>query len=206
LLKTLNSLTDKIPGELTNQIRRLVYEPDSNPFDLSFPTWTARWWKWFHSIPKEDSPALDRTGKFCDRSQHHPNVWFLAGTLGGSATRKCNIPSEKAILFPIITSAFSYAVDPYLRTEEELTKTTKEDIDKVSKLKLKLNDTIFDDIRKFRIRSDPFDDVINGQPTRAVSDGYWIFLKPLHSGKLKIYFVGENVDFFNEVTYYISIF
>lgn len=149
---------------------------------------------------------MDHTGQFCDTSQHDPKVWFLAGTLGGSATRRCSISKERAILFPIISSAFSYAVDPQLKTEQELTKAVKEDIDKVTKLAVILNDIVIKDLQRFRIRSEPFEDVINGIPTIAVSDGYWIFLRPLKVRQFKIYFVGQNVDFFNEVTYYISIY
>jgi hypothetical protein len=112
----------------------------------------------------------------------------------------------RAILFPMITSAFSYAVDPQLKTEKELAKAAKEDIDRVVKLGLILNGTAVENLERFRIRTKPFRDVINGIPTIAVSDGYWIFLKPLKVKKFKIYFVGQNVDFFNEVTYYLSIY
>lgn len=121
------------------------------------------------------------------------------------AVRSCIIPFNKAILFPIITSAFSFAVDPHLKSEEELTLTVMKDIDTVKKLNLTLDAYNFSDLTRFIIRSGAFDDVIYGQPTRAVSDGYWIFLKRLEKGSHTIHFIGENVDFFNEVTYNITI-
>lgn len=193
-------------NKLDNKIESLVYETRSIPFGVPYRRWTALWWNWLHSFPKESNPASDSNGELCELSQNHPNVWFLAGTLGGSATRSCKIPIGRAILFPIITSAFSYAVDPYLKSEEELIKTTTHDIDTVDELSLSLNDIVFDDFKKFRVRTEPFNDVINGISTKAVSDGYWMFLKPLKAGKFKIHFSGQNRDFFNEVTYYLHIF
>jgi len=190
---------------LDKKIKQLVYEVGSSPFGIPFRRWTELWWNWLHSFPKEKSPASDINGELCGLSQNYLNVWFLAGTLGGSATRYCNIPVGKAILFPIITSAFSYVVDPHLKTEKELTNSTKKDIDSAKELCLSLDDIIFEDLKQFRLRTEPFDDVINGKSTKAVSDGYWIFLKPLNHGKLKIHFSAQNRDFFNKVTYYLSI-
>lgn len=191
---------------LKEDIEKLVYPPDSKPFHVPFRGWAARWWKWLHSIPKDKSPANDNTGEFCDVSQPYPNVWLLAGTLGGSATRYCRIPNGRAILFPLITSAFSFAVDPHLRTEEELSKATKLDMDKVVKLSLSFNGFGFENLDRFRILTGPFEDVIDGKPTTAVSDGFWIFLRPLKDRKFKIYFVGQSDDFFNEVTYNLSTY
>ena len=133
------------------------------------------WWRWLHSFPKHLSPALDSTGELCSISQINSKVWFLAGTFGGSATRTCTIPHGKAILFPIITSAFSFAVDPHLKTEDELIRSAIKDIDTVKRLSLKVDNYDFENFAHFRVRSEPFDDIIYGQPTRAVSDGYWIF-------------------------------
>ena len=190
---------------MDDQIEHQLYLPDDKPFNIEFSLWTAMWWRWLHSFPKHSSPALDSTGELCSIPQVNSNVWFLAGTLGGSATRTCSIPRGKAILFPIITSAFSFAVDPHLISEDELIRSTIEDIDTVKKLSLTVDDHEFKDFAQFRVRSEPFDDIIFGQPTRAVSDGYGSFLKALIAGKHKIHFLGENVDFFNEVTYCIYI-
>jgi hypothetical protein len=52
--------------------------------------------------PKETNPAVDETGKNCDREQFNPNLWFLEGTFGGKAERKCTIPTTRAIFFPLL--------------------------------------------------------------------------------------------------------
>ena len=92
-----------------------------------------------------------------------------------------------------------------MKTEEALTREVKKDIDMVECMYLRVDEAIFEEFNQFRVRSDPFDDIIDGVETKTVSDGYWVFLKPLSSGNHSIHFMGKNFDFFNEVTYYISV-
>lgn len=96
-------------------------------------------------------------------------------------------------------------MDPHLKTEEQLKKSVRKDIDTVEQLHLTIDEVNITELNRFRVISDPFDDIIDGVRTRSVSDGYWIFLKPPKIGDHTIYFKGKNVDFFNEVKYYISI-
>jgi hypothetical protein len=183
----------------------LLFDGESKPFNISISEWTSIWWKWLHSIPTNSNPALDTTGQFCSKSQNNSDVWFLAGTFGDSVIRKCTIPHGKAIFFPIISCIFSFALDPDLKTEEELKKAVRKDIDTVEHLSLTIDEINFKDLNRFRVISDPFDDIIDGVRTKSVSDGYWIFLKPPKIGDHTIFFMGKNIDFYNEVKYYISI-
>jgi len=187
----------------------LVFHRDSNPYALQYSEWTVLWWKWLLSIPKKTNPALDTTGRYCHKSQTNQNAWFLAGTRGGPAERRCKIPYGKAILFPVITSEFSFSQDPNLNTEEQLIRAVEQDIDTVNRLMVVVDGITLEGLDvfrdNFRVRSQPFDFKIEGVNTRIVSDGYWIFLKPPNIGPHTIYFVGRNVDFFNEVRYKISV-
>jgi hypothetical protein len=183
----------------------LFFDRDSNPLDIPLPEWTSMWWRWLHSIPANRNPASDSTGKFCGESQHNSRAWFLAGTLGDSVIRKCSIPHGRAILFPIITCIFSFVLDPHLKTEEQLKKSVRKDINTVEHLRLTIDEINITKLNRFRVISDPFDDIIDGVETRSVSDGYWIFLRPPEIGDHTIYFSAKNVDFFNEVKYYVSI-
>ena len=72
-----------------------VYPVNSKPHGLSYGDWTAKWWQWAVSIPKDINPGADMTGKNCVLKQSGP-VWFLAGTFGGPATRTCTIPGWKS--------------------------------------------------------------------------------------------------------------
>jgi len=183
----------------------LLFDCHSKPFNIPIPEWTSIWWNWLHSLPTNMNPASDSTGQFCSESQNYSHVWFLAGTFGDSAIRRCTIPHGKAILFPIITCIFSFVLDPHLKTEEQLRKAVRKDIDTVEVLSLTIDEININELSRFRVISDPFDDIIDGVRTRSVSDGYWIFLKPPKIGDHTIYFSGRNIDFFNEVKYYISI-
>jgi hypothetical protein len=40
-----------------------VFSADSKPYNLTYGEWTARWWQWGYSIPKNINPAYDNAGK-----------------------------------------------------------------------------------------------------------------------------------------------
>ncbi|MDX6287024.1 MAG: hypothetical protein QOG53_2509 [Frankiales bacterium] len=64
-------------------------------------TLPARWWQWAESVPSESNPIDDATGRSCALNQPS-DVWFLAGTHGGSATRRCTVPVGRRIYFPVL--------------------------------------------------------------------------------------------------------
>ena len=59
----------------------------------------------------------DPDGKWCGTSQSDTHVWFLAGTTGNSASRTCEIPAGKAIMFPIINVLCHYFYDRVMGDE-----------------------------------------------------------------------------------------
>jgi hypothetical protein len=76
----------------------------------SYSELAAEWWKWVYSIPCTETwcpnPAVDEAGDYCAVGQHG-DVWFLAGTFfGGTPTRECSIPEDKALFFPVINCSF----------------------------------------------------------------------------------------------------
>ena len=67
----------------------------------------------------------------------------------------------------------------------------------------------FFDLHKYRVRFGPFElalpadniwDLVPGV-TKAVSDGFWIFLRPLKHGNHRISFCGVEPNFHTEVMY-----
>jgi hypothetical protein len=66
---------------------------------------TAQWWQWASSIPRTMNPVLDLDGKDCVVGQRG-DVWFLAGTFGGAATRNCMVPEGKVLFFPVLNTPF----------------------------------------------------------------------------------------------------
>jgi hypothetical protein len=181
---------------------------DSKPYGLPYSDWCIRWIKWLLEQPKKSNPAIDTTGKNCAHNQDGP-VWFLAGTFGGSATRKCNIPLGKAILFPIIEKECSFAEDKDLKIETELMSRTTKFINSVTHLELSIDGIILQNLNKYQMQTPVFDLVfprnnvygVDEGKTRSTCNGFWIFLEPLTAGYHKIYFRGADPNFNTEVTY-----
>jgi hypothetical protein len=69
----------------------------------------AEWWKWVYSIPCTTAlcpnPVIETTGDYGVVGQHG-DVWFLAGTFGGTATRHVYVPEGSPIFFPVVNSLF----------------------------------------------------------------------------------------------------
>ena len=156
-------------SDKTSMPRHAVCTPklfpiDSKPYGLPYGEWTAKWWQWALSIPKDHNPLVDSTGEKCAEGQNGP-VWFLAGTTGKMhwAERKCIIPSEKAILFPLIVSQFSYSEVPSIKTDEELISHTAKDIVHWSVLEATIDGLELHDLDKYRIQFGPFDLSVTGK-------------------------------------------
>jgi hypothetical protein len=178
-----------------------VFNTTSKPFGLTYGDWTARWWQWAYSIPKDIHPAYDNTGKHCAVNQNGP-VWFFPGTYGKSVVRDCTVPAGKAILFPILNSECSFGEFPNLKTIQQLRMCAKVFQDQVIQLQASVDGMPIPDLEKYRIQSLQFNftlpkDNILGLPantsTQAVADGNWVFLKPLPQGKHEITFRGNTV-------------
>lgn len=88
----MSAITSSVIAQSTNsKIVPSVSPLGSKPYGLTYGEWTAKWWQWTLSTPKDVNPGGDTTGKNCALKQSGP-VWFLSGTFGGSATRVCTIP------------------------------------------------------------------------------------------------------------------
>ncbi|HZA06704.1 MAG TPA: cache domain-containing protein [Nitrososphaeraceae archaeon] len=181
-----------------NSLPIAVFPAESKPYGLTYGEWTAKWWQWGYSIPKNINPAYDDTGKYCTQKQNGP-VWFLAGTYGHPVNRKCDIPAGKAILFPILNSECSFAEFPKLKTLSELRICAKTIQNQVTTLNAAVDGVAIPNLQKYRILSPSFNftlpqNNILGLPanvtTQAIADGNWVFLKPLPPGSHRITFRG----------------
>ncbi|MFL6486983.1 MAG: hypothetical protein ACJ71D_09785 [Nitrososphaera sp.] len=191
-----------------------LFSVDSAPFGLKFPEWCVRWVKWCLEQPVETNPAKDTTGKNCSQNQSGP-VWFLAGTFGGSIARKCTLPVGKAILLPILEKETSFAEENDLTTESDLIARTLEQTSRVSQLEASIDGVTLQNLRKYQVLTPVFDLIyprnnvyqVQEGRTRAVSNGFWVFLEPLSAGEHRIYFKGAHSqpDFHSEATYEILI-
>jgi hypothetical protein len=186
-----------------DSIKPGVYSVDDKPYGLTYGQWTANFWKWMISIPQQDNPNNDPTGEKCAINQTDPNVSYLAPTFGGVAERTCTIPSGKAILFPLLVGECNYLENPELKTESELRVCAKQTNDAGSRsIEAVVDGVKLKNLDKYRVESQLFDLTfpannvfsVKAGNTKDVSDGFWVFLKPLPVGKHEIEFSASIID------------
>jgi hypothetical protein len=180
------------------QQESVTFPPDSQPYQRTYAEWTAEWWKWFLSIPTETNPINDPSGERCALGQQGP-VWFLVGSGGGKTVRECTIPEGRAILIPAIAVECSYAEDQSLRTDNDLRACATSDQDLVTETTATLNGSA---LQIHRVQSAvfnltfPVDNIftVPEGPTKSVSEGFWVFIKPLPPGQYELHVQGLLVD------------
>lgn len=177
----------------------LCFSPEAMPYGVTYSEWTARWWKWIYSIPKDRNPLSDIACEQWISKQSDPYVIFLAGTMAGSVERECNVPDGKALLFPVLNWSGTFADEPQARDESNLVSIAKTEIDIVSSLEALLDGIRLGNLGGSRVRTGLFEvtlpenSIFGGEPgfTQGISDGYWLFLKPLRPGRHEVYSTGS---------------
>ncbi len=76
-------------------------DPSTAAASPAAATMQGRWWTWAASEPTATNPVADATGEFCTRNQP-ADVWFLAGTFGTRAQRRCTVPQGRPIVVPVL--------------------------------------------------------------------------------------------------------
>jgi len=187
---------------LQNATLQKLYTREESPFGKSWEKWVELWWQWCYSFPEGSSPVADLTGQFSKNGQSYDSVWFLAGTFGGKAERNCTITKEMAIFFPILNDIISYYTDPQLKTQSDLDAYAKLDLDHTNFISAKVDGHEIPNLYSYRVHSHLFPISVPNKndkefrvKTEAISDGYWLFLKPLSSGMHKLQFIGEKLAF-----------
>ena len=193
--------------------------------DKTIGEWSAVWWQWALAIPASKNPMLDKSGKFSDEGQEGP-VWFLAGVWnGGQATRSCNVPTGKYILFSIANAIWINSPplgDNPNNTETDYRRLANDglppSIGGELEATLDRNPIIFNPktpiIRSqspvFRA-SFPTDNVFGANPNfltpyPIVSDGFWVMLPPLSPGNHTLHFrAGPSKKPSQDVTYHLKV-
>jgi hypothetical protein len=193
--------------------------PPYKPYNVTYQTWTTRWWRWLLELPKHDSPAIGNSNcEDCAKFQGD-QVWFLTGTLGGAAERRCNVSAGKDIFFPIVSEWCSKA--EFDKAGKDLVKFCRFIIEDWVTEK----EVIFDgkhmlrgrQLNKYLVQSKPFkfklkqDNIfgLKAGNTECVSCGYWLMIrKEALSGKrdYTLHFSAKEPSHFEtNVTYTLTI-
>jgi hypothetical protein len=147
-----------------------------------------------------DNAINDATGEKCATGQLNSNssVFYLTFNNGGVSERTCMVPAGKGLFIPVMQVELSQKDTPDA-TVEDLKQTAKTDQESVNSLYLKIGDKEynFDDLRPYRTATNGFDvdyadnrifGIVEGGPTKAVADGYYIMTDPLPKGNNTIYY------------------
>lgn len=119
-------------------------------------------------------------------------VWFLAGTFGTLAERRCVVPADKAILMSMINTVHWIPLDG--STVAELRSKAKAFVDHTTELEVIVDGVPLQGLHNFRFRSpSSFSFTTNGlfelfglpegAYDVAVSEGFWVMLEPLSVGQ-----------------------
>jgi hypothetical protein len=203
----------------------LVFPPTSQPYGNSYAEWGSEWWKWAFGFDCANLPISDPDGSNQDQNQSGP-VYFLAGNTGGAVVRDVTIPAGKAVFFPLINIINDYPCpDPNFQPaegqslEDFLTDGATGFIDLADILSVNVDGTDLTNLTDYRGTSSMFnftgnpdlancaDPCITGTEQQAVTDGYWIMLKPLSTGSHTLHFTG-GISMYNwvvDVTYNITV-
>jgi hypothetical protein len=179
-----------------------VYSIDDKPYGLTYGQWTANFWKWVISIPQQNNPNNDPTGAKCAINQNDPNVWYLAPTFGGAAERTCTIPKGRAILFPLLAGECNPVENPALKTDSLLRTCAAQGNEGSRSMDAIIDGVKIKNLENYRIQSPffavtfPENNIFSVKPstTKDVSDGFWVFLKPLPQGKHELEFSASVID------------
>ena len=154
------------------------------------------WWQWAVSMPQDESPVRDAVGTHCGINQAGP-VWFLAGGYGSSSIhRKCDIPSDKYIFFPVINT-LNFPRNNFTKLKcKDVKKAASLDNQYLYSFKVEIDGHKFVNPAFYRQSSKKCFDLAARSPGPSghshaypsATDGYWIMLKPLPVGKHKIAF------------------
>src|SRR5213596_2810966 len=74
----------------------------------TYGEWSAEWWQWALAGPDGENAVTDPTEDLCAVNQPTGEVWFLAGTFGGTGVeRRCTIPPNRALFYPLLNSLWT---------------------------------------------------------------------------------------------------
>jgi hypothetical protein len=198
----------------------------SNAYGASYSEWAARWWQWAYGQPVNTNPLFDQTGAAVANGQSG-HVWFLAGVINvsGTAVRTADIPTGKALFFPIlnveadnlappISPPLSVAELRALASSQLAGATLEADVDgRVVQNPSSYHETspvfsvTFPNNNVFQFFGFNVPAGTYSLPDGFVDEGYYLMLAPLSAGPHTIHFhagvpsIGFNLD----ITYHLNV-
>jgi hypothetical protein len=199
-----------------------VLPPNAVRFGRSYGDWSAEWWRWAYSVPLATNPVADTTGANCAQGQAG-QVWFLAGTFGGSpVVRSCTVPAGKHLFFPVLNALYycfhPVDPDPICADVATMRAFVAGQMNNPVSLQASIDGVPVMNLGSFRVQSPVFTihlpqgnidsafGVRQGAYRPSVSDGYFLLVEPLPPGMHTVSFGGQSAGgFATQVTYNLTV-
>ncbi|MDX3661926.1 signal protein [Streptomyces sp. ID05-26A] len=152
----------------------------------------AKWWTWAASSPENRNPVVDETGQWCAEDQPK-DVWFFAGTFGGTVNRRCQVPAGRPLAGPAVNTV-----------------TNCETFVASGKGSITLDGQLVElrRIAPVGITFQAVKDNAVGAPgggVRAQACGLWAWIPPLSPGEHELRIEGEFGDFRTSARYLLTV-
>ncbi|RJL33318.1 signal protein [Bailinhaonella thermotolerans] len=155
----------------------------------------GRWWTWAASEAEGTNPVADETGEFCARNQPS-DVWFLAGTFGGPAKRKCTVPAGRPLVFPLVNRiADKDACDGFMAGARGSAS--------LDGKPLESEPIVTEKAQVTSVAGNPVTEAAGTETYYAC--GIWVRLAPPSPGKHTLTFKGNAEDFEADVEYTLTV-
>lgn len=200
-----------------------VLPPGSNAYGMGYDELATAWTEWVTAIPNDSSPLFDTDGSLGAVGQGG-KVWFLAGTLGDTATRTISVPAGKALFFPVVNYFWvntpELGDNPWSAEQEAYARSVLAYyLDTAQNLVLQVDGKTIPNVYEFlRVLSTvgtcnlpPVDQNLwgaNPGPHPCVADGFWALLPPMSTGTHTIHVAGGlSLDpaFALNITFYLKV-
>jgi hypothetical protein len=177
----------------------VVLPPDFRLDSMGAPEYSAEWWKWARSSPRNINPVRDLSGANCSVGQTG-HVWFLAGGFGSAKIRRfCTIPEGQYLFFPAVNMVYWPSRSNTQYTCEEAIASAGVNNDSALEIFVEVDNFAVDDPKSYRARTSICFDIFERVPPEvgaynafpSASDGYWYMLEPLPKGEHIIKFGGR---------------
>jgi hypothetical protein len=157
----------------------------------------VEWWKWAVRRPKGEDPVSDRNGRRCAQGQPDA-VFFLAGTSGGAVRRRCEVPAERPLFFPVVN----------VLCPKSIGKRSCGDVIRDADVRVTVDgeraDTQFIVSDALEPEADPRSSFAVTEP-KAVAAGHYALVAPLDRGKHRIMFTGTAGDLTVAAAYALQV-
>lgn len=186
-----------------------VVPPTVSVESVSQGAWSIRWWQWAASFLPQESPVADLTGRLCGNGQKGP-VWFLAGTYESRlVSRKCTVPRERYLFFPLINYVVAPASKGSLTCEQAIS-AAREVTDEPSILVAEIDGVKIENLSRYRQASPRcFDLALRSQSDSSVNataaNDYYLMLAPLAPGRHTLRFGGRLPSLTQAVSYELTV-